>query len=157
MPPLRSPVCSCSSVVLVSVLLSLYAAASTAQEPLRNELAVVLAADSARAAAPAHGVPQALHALYDPAGAPLLWSTAGQLTSQAQVLLRELGAADAYGLEPRDYVIADTVNLVPAEGTSSPVALAIAAISMADLVPSRNELNICGFIPADCASSAESP
>jgi len=35
--------------------------------------------------------------------------------------------------------------------------LAIAAISMADLVPSRNELNICGFMPADCASSAVSP
>ena len=28
------------------------------------------------------------------------------------------------------------------------VALAIAAISMADLVPSRNELNICEFMPA---------
>jgi hypothetical protein len=35
--------------------------------------------------------------------------------------------------------------------------LAIAAISMADLVPSRNELNICGFMPADCASPAVSP
>jgi len=37
------------------------------------------------------------------------------------------------------------------------VALAMAAISIADLVPSRNELNICGFMPADCASPAVSP
>jgi hypothetical protein len=35
--------------------------------------------------------------------------------------------------------------------------LAIAAISIADLVPSRKELNICGFIPAALASSGVSP
>jgi murein L,D-transpeptidase YcbB/YkuD len=118
-PPIRSPVYGCSGALLLSALLSLHPSALAAQEPLRNELAAVLAVDSARAAAPAHGVPQALHALYDPTGAPLLWSTAGQLTSQAQALLRELGRADAYGLEPPDYGIAGTVNLVPAEGTSA--------------------------------------
>ena len=48
-------------------------------------------------------------------------------------------------------------NPSPSSGTARPVALAIAAISIADLVPSRNELNICGFIPAASASSAESP
>ena len=39
-------------------------------------------------------------------------------------------------------------KLRPSVGTSSAHALAIAAISIADLVPSRNELNICGFMPA---------
>ena len=37
------------------------------------------------------------------------------------------------------------------------VALAMAAISMPDLVPSRNELNICGFIPAVSASAGVKP
>jgi len=35
--------------------------------------------------------------------------------------------------------------------------LAIAAISIPDLVPSRNELNICGFMPPRRASSGVSP
>jgi hypothetical protein len=35
--------------------------------------------------------------------------------------------------------------------------LAIAAISIADLVPSRKELNICGFIPPARASSGVRP
>ncbi len=38
-----------------------------------------------------------------------------------------------------------------------PVAFATAAISMADLVPSRKELNILGFNPPRSASSAERP
>lgn len=119
MPPIRPPLCSCRGALLLNALLSLHAGALAGQEPLRNELAAVLAADTARAAAPAHGVPQALHALYDPAGASLLWSTAGHLTSQAQAVLRELERADSYGLEPRDYGIAGTVSWVPAEGTSA--------------------------------------
>jgi hypothetical protein len=35
--------------------------------------------------------------------------------------------------------------------------LAIAAASMADFVPSRKELNICGFIPAAFAASGVRP
>ena len=45
----------------------------------------------------------------------------------------------------------------PSCGTSRPQALATAAISIADLVPSRNELNICGFIPPRRASSGVRP
>jgi hypothetical protein len=45
----------------------------------------------------------------------------------------------------------------PSRGALSPVALAIAAISIADLVPSRNELNICGFMPDACAFSGVIP
>ncbi len=45
----------------------------------------------------------------------------------------------------------------PASGTSNPQALAIAAISIADLVPSRKLLNICGFIPASAAASGDRP
>src|SRR3546814_10919344 len=37
----------------------------------------------------------------------------------------------------------------PSEAGSSPVALATAAISMPDLVPSRKELNICGFMRSE--------
>jgi len=33
----------------------------------------------------------------------------------------------------------------------------MAAISIADLVPSRKELNICGFMPAAFASSGDRP
>ena len=39
-------------------------------------------------------------------------------------------------------------NDSPSCGTLRPQALATAAISSADLVPSRKELNICGFMPA---------
>jgi hypothetical protein len=39
----------------------------------------------------------------------------------------------------------------------SPVAFATAAISMADFVPSRNELNICAFSPLALASSGGIP
>ena len=53
-----------------------------------------------------------------------------------------------------DVIVEATGN--PAVGIRHARA-AIAAISMADLVPSRNELNICGFMPADCASPAVSP
>ena len=35
------------------------------------------------------------------------------------------------------------------------MALVIAAISMEDLVPSKKELNICGFMPPAAASSGE--
>jgi beta-glucosidase-like glycosyl hydrolase len=45
----------------------------------------------------------------------------------------------------------------PFSGTASPVALAIAAISMPDLVPSMKEQNICAFMPASAACSAVSP
>ena len=45
----------------------------------------------------------------------------------------------------------------PSSGTARPLALATAAISSADLVPSRKELNICGFIPARFASSSVRP
>ncbi len=45
----------------------------------------------------------------------------------------------------------------PADGARSPVALATAAISMADLVPSRKELNILALRPLACARSAPSP
>ena len=41
----------------------------------------------------------------------------------------------------------------PFSGTLSSHALAIAAISRLDLVPSKKELNILGFIPAFLASS----
>jgi L,D-transpeptidase YcbB len=116
--PLRLPVRNCSGALLLGALLCLPAGALAAQEALREELVAVLAADTARPAAPAHGIPQALHALYDPAGAPLLWSTAGHLTSRAQALLQELGRAAAYGLEPRDYAGVDTFN-VPAAGTAA--------------------------------------
>jgi hypothetical protein len=45
----------------------------------------------------------------------------------------------------------------PFAGTASPVAFAIAAISIADFVPSRKELNICGFMPPRRASSGVRP
>ena len=53
---------------------------------------------------------------------------------------------------------------MPAGGNPSPpgagvrpVALDTAAISIADFVPSRNELNICGFMPPSAACSGEMP
>ena len=53
---------------------------------------------------------------------------------------------------------------VPAGGNPSPlgagirpVALDTAAISIADFVPSRNELNIRGFMPPSAARSGEMP
>ena len=45
----------------------------------------------------------------------------------------------------------------PSRGAFRPVALEIAAISIADLVPSTNELNICGFMPAAFACSGVMP
>ena len=45
----------------------------------------------------------------------------------------------------------------PAGDGASPVAFAIAAISSADLVPSRKELNIRELMPAACACSAVRP
>ncbi len=57
----------------------------------------------------------------------------------------------------RQVVDAAGREMQPVGGTARPVALAIAAISIADLVPSRNELNICGFIPPRSASSGVRP
>ena len=45
----------------------------------------------------------------------------------------------------------------PSGATSRSVALAIATISIADLVPSRKELNIFGFMPAALARSGVRP
>ncbi len=48
-------------------------------------------------------------------------------------------------------------NDSPRSCGSSPVALATAAISMPDLVPSMKLLNILGFIPAAAACSTVMP
>ena len=45
----------------------------------------------------------------------------------------------------------------PSGGGRRPVAFAIAAISRADFVPSRKELNIWKFIPAALACSGVRP
>ena len=45
----------------------------------------------------------------------------------------------------------------PSSGASSPVALAIAALSIAGFEPSRKALNIFGFRPPSRACSAVSP
>ena len=45
----------------------------------------------------------------------------------------------------------------PSSGASSPVALAMAVLSMAGLEPSRKALNIFGFMPPSLACSAVTP
>ena len=53
-----------------------------------------------------YGVQRALHAVYASNGNALLWSRDGHPTPQAIALVGELGAADAYGLNPADYGVA---------------------------------------------------
>ncbi len=68
-----------------------------------------------------HGARRTLQALYAP-GQPLLWISAGQPTPQALALLRLLQAADAYGLESRDYDadgLMELANSLTAAGTRS--------------------------------------
>ena len=48
-------------------------------------------------------------------------------------------------------------KISPLSGTFNPVALANAPISIADLVPSKNELNILGFNPPAFASCSDKP
>lgn len=98
--------------------------ASVAQAPspgnapaeLRARIAAVLELQSASVhwSTPDHGAPQALRALYTRTADAPLWSHAGDLTPQAQALLRELGAAQTYGLHAADYAVAAPV------GTTSP-------------------------------------
>jgi len=109
-------------VTALAVALAAGASGGVGAQPadgVRAEIASAIAADGAliRGRAREHGAVAALRTVYASRADTPLWSHDGRLTPQAEVLLRELERADAYGLRVEDYTAAASL---PAAAAISP-------------------------------------
>src|SRR5215468_2787003 len=95
----RSTLAKCLAVPATLAACATLAAAADAA--VADALAAYRA--PARSATVDYGAAQALRTVYAQRNNALLWSRDGQLTTQAQAVIRELQQADSYGLERRDY------------------------------------------------------
>jgi murein L,D-transpeptidase YcbB/YkuD len=74
-----------------------------AADGVSEHIATLVASTTAERKPTDHGAAQALRAVYASTSNAPLWSHDGQPSTQAQVLLHELGDAEAHGLQSRDY------------------------------------------------------